>query len=255
MHSTHVAGPGSEIFVGIAVDGSGQPTVAGLADGGFPTTPGAFDTSHNGGWDTVVARLDPTLSKLVYSTYFGGATSDGASGMSMSPRGRVTVVGASSGLTPTTPGSHSSTYNGGQTDAFVATLGLYLAGIEPFGDSTPACRGPVVANATEMPAAGAPDFALSCSGAPPFSTGLLVLGRLRQAPVRRLGIDVWIDLASPVRLIPVTCDADGYVEERLPLTNAASGTVFSAQFVLRTTGSCPGSGPRCASDAVRVTVQ
>ena len=39
----------------------------------FPTTPGAFDTSYNGGdHDAFVAKLNPTGSGLVYATFLGG---------------------------------------------------------------------------------------------------------------------------------------------------------------------------------------
>jgi hypothetical protein len=37
----------------------------------IPTTPGAFDRTHNGGVDWYVAKLSPDGSKLVYGTYIG----------------------------------------------------------------------------------------------------------------------------------------------------------------------------------------
>jgi hypothetical protein len=252
-----IAGPGSELVTTLAVDRSGMPTIAGLSSGDYPTTAGALSTTYNGNmWDGFVTRLDPSLSKLVYSTYVGGSGVDEAHGLSMDAKGRVVLVGSTNGPFPTTPGTHSPTYNGGQTDAFVTTLELYLHGVEPFGDSTPACRGPLVTNVTEMPASGAQDFSFYCSGAPPLSTGWLVLGRERVAPARRLGVDVWVNLNPPVRIIPVMSDTDGYVDHPLSLANATSGGVLAAQFFFRTTAECPGSsGAWCASDAVRVTVQ
>ena len=42
----------------------------------FPTTPGAFDTSYNGGGDAFVAKLNPAGSALVYATFLGGSGSD-----------------------------------------------------------------------------------------------------------------------------------------------------------------------------------
>ena len=45
--------------------------VTGSAD--FPTTPGAFDTTYNGGSDAFVTKLNPSGAALVYSTYLGGS--------------------------------------------------------------------------------------------------------------------------------------------------------------------------------------
>jgi hypothetical protein len=35
----------------------------------FPTTAGAFDTTHNGNTDAFVTKLNPSGSARVYSTY------------------------------------------------------------------------------------------------------------------------------------------------------------------------------------------
>ena len=43
----------------------------------FPTTPGAFDTSFNGGWvDAFVVKLNPAGSGLTYATFLGGSGCD-----------------------------------------------------------------------------------------------------------------------------------------------------------------------------------
>ena len=39
----------------------------------FPTTPGAFDETYNGGGDAFVTKLDVSGAALVYSTYLGGS--------------------------------------------------------------------------------------------------------------------------------------------------------------------------------------
>jgi len=42
----------------IAVDGSGNAYVTGeTKSSDFPTTPGAYDTTHNGAWDAFVAKM------------------------------------------------------------------------------------------------------------------------------------------------------------------------------------------------------
>ena len=44
----------------------------------FPTTPGAFDTSYNGGHhtDAFVVKLNPAGSGLAYATFLGGSGDD-----------------------------------------------------------------------------------------------------------------------------------------------------------------------------------
>jgi hypothetical protein len=64
----------------IAVDSAGAAYVAGMTySSGFPTTPGAFDTSFNGPHslaDAFVTKLNASGSALVYSTFLGGTTAD-----------------------------------------------------------------------------------------------------------------------------------------------------------------------------------
>ena len=55
---------------GIAVDASGKAYVTGgTRSSNFPTTTGAFDTSHNGLADVFVTKLNPAGTALVYSTF------------------------------------------------------------------------------------------------------------------------------------------------------------------------------------------
>ena len=49
IYSTFLGGESAA--TGIAIDGLGHAYIAGAAREGFPTTPGAFDTTHNGGPD------------------------------------------------------------------------------------------------------------------------------------------------------------------------------------------------------------
>jgi hypothetical protein len=58
----------------------------------FPTTPGAFDTSFNGGQtrdeDVFVTKLNSAGSALDYSTYLGGSTSDDSDGLAVADQSR-----------------------------------------------------------------------------------------------------------------------------------------------------------------------
>ena len=66
----------------VKVDGAGNAYVGGSTRStGFPTTPGAFDTTHSGGafderFDLFATKLNPAGSALVYSTFIGGSHND-----------------------------------------------------------------------------------------------------------------------------------------------------------------------------------
>ncbi len=57
VYSTFV-GPNGNRAHAVAIDALGTASVTGIAGAGFPTTPGAYDRTHNGGDDVFVARLD-----------------------------------------------------------------------------------------------------------------------------------------------------------------------------------------------------
>ena len=58
--STYLGGTGLDSGSEIALDGCGLPYVVGLATSGFPTSPGAFDTSYGGGLsDAFVTKIVP----------------------------------------------------------------------------------------------------------------------------------------------------------------------------------------------------
>jgi uncharacterized protein (TIGR03437 family) len=67
----------------------GSVYYAGTAESGFPVTPGAYQTQNAGGYDGIVARLDPTGSKLLFATYFGGPETDWILGIALGPDGGV----------------------------------------------------------------------------------------------------------------------------------------------------------------------
>lgn len=89
----------------------------------FPVTPGAFQQTYGGNQDGCLFRLDPTLSNLHWSTYYGGSTGDAIYSMKINSAGTVYVCGgtASSDF-PSTPGVLHTTFQGGNVDGFVAAF-------------------------------------------------------------------------------------------------------------------------------------
>lgn len=128
-------GPGgAEHGLGIAVDASGSAYVTGFsyvpfAIPDFPTTPGALDTTFNGGSsDAFVTKLDATGSSLVYSTYLGGSGPEMGFGIAVDASGYAYVTGRTSSPDfPVTGGAFDPVYEPppqpfGNSDAFVTKL-------------------------------------------------------------------------------------------------------------------------------------
>jgi hypothetical protein len=129
-YSTHVGRITCRNFfrcLDLAVDGSGSAYIAGTTPSpGFPTTPGAYDTSYSGGsTDGFVTRLDPAGAALVYSTFLGGSSEDVATAIALDASSAVHVAGWTLSLDfPTTAEAIDPTYNGGVMlgDGFTAKL-------------------------------------------------------------------------------------------------------------------------------------
>jgi len=117
----------------VILDGAGNVYVASStqsrptgspASGGFPVTPGAFQTTFGGGLqDGVVLKLTPTLSAVTFASFLGGSANDAAYVLSIGPGGNIYVAGGTeSGNMPgNTTGTVSPT-NNGSIDGFVSII-------------------------------------------------------------------------------------------------------------------------------------
>jgi hypothetical protein len=124
LYSTYLGGSDLDYARGIAVDGAGNAYVAGhTASTNFPTTLGAFQTANGGGGlDGFLAKLDPSGSTLVFSTYLGGSNADSSLDIALDGAGSTYVTGSTGSIDfPTTLGAAQATL-AGSTDAFVAKL-------------------------------------------------------------------------------------------------------------------------------------
>ncbi len=111
---------------GVACDNGSNVVVAGTTHcPEFPTTPGAFDETHNGsGSDIFVTKLNPSGSAIVWSTFVGGTDNDhGYYGiLHLNPNGSPVVDGYTYSTDfPTTPDGYKTT-NSGSADIFVVVL-------------------------------------------------------------------------------------------------------------------------------------
>ncbi len=117
--------------VDIAVDASGNAYVSVWTNStNFPTTPGAFDTSHNGSTDAFMAKLSADGTSLVYGTYLGGTDEDGSRGIAVDAASNAYVTGYTRSTDfPTTPGAFDTSHNG-STDVFVAKVSADGASVD-----------------------------------------------------------------------------------------------------------------------------
>ncbi len=118
IYSTYLGGSGFDQGYAIAVDSLGNSYVTGqTAAIDFPTTSGAFQTEYGGG-DAFIAKLNPSGSALVYSTYLNGASGNG---IAVDSAGNAYVTGDAGPLSfPTTAGAFQTSPLG--YDAFVTKL-------------------------------------------------------------------------------------------------------------------------------------
>jgi hypothetical protein len=123
-YSTYLGGTDDDFGNGIAVDTGGSAYVTGYTtSANFPTTQGAYDTSHNGGWtDVFVTKLSADGKTLVYSTYLGGTSADEGLGIALDSSNNAYITGfTNSADFPTTPGAFQVAKAGG-SDAVITKL-------------------------------------------------------------------------------------------------------------------------------------
>jgi hypothetical protein len=134
VYSTYLAGSTNDKVHGLAVDSGGNAYVTGATQSDdFPTTPGAFQLGLAGTSNAFVSKLNPTGSALVYSTYLGGNTSDGANSIAIDKSGNAYVTGGTTSTTFPTKNPIQAAFAGGNIacpathvsicgDAFVSEL-------------------------------------------------------------------------------------------------------------------------------------
>ena len=149
LHCTYVGGAGNDggpytgpsqasDVGGMCIDSEGAVYLTGPTNSSdFPTTAGAYDRTHNGGYDAFVIKLDPGLGSIAYGTYVGGAGDDFPMDIDVDADGSSVVAGTTLGTFPTTIGAFDRVANGAE-DAFAFQLdptGATLLGSTHLGGS------------------------------------------------------------------------------------------------------------------------
>lgn len=119
VYSTYLGGNDNDRGQAIAVDAAGSAYVAGYTRSpDFPTVNSLYPLREV---EAFVAKLNPSGSQLVYSTYLGGSSEDIGFALAVDAAGNAYVTGYTRSMDfPAV--SPSQTYGGGPADAFVAKL-------------------------------------------------------------------------------------------------------------------------------------
>jgi hypothetical protein len=126
LYCGYIGGSSSDHGNGIAVDGAGNAYVTGYTgstSATFPVLHGP-DGTHNGGYDSFVAKVNPSGTALLYCGYIGGSDTEYGYGVAVDWAGNAYVIGETTSTQATFPvrSGPDPTFNGGTWDTFVAKV-------------------------------------------------------------------------------------------------------------------------------------
>jgi hypothetical protein len=121
IYSTFLGGSGYDFGWAIAADSAGNAYVTGQTDSSDFPTMNPLQPANHGVNDAFVAKLNPTGSALIYSTYLGGSNQDAGFGIAVDSAGNAYVAGSTWSTDFPTMNPLQPTYGGG-LDAFVAKI-------------------------------------------------------------------------------------------------------------------------------------
>ncbi len=122
LFSTYLGGNKDEGASAVAVEASGEVTLAGTSTGNFPVSAGAFETTFQPPIDAWVARLDAAGASLVWSTWLGGADDEQVARIALDGSGAAVLCGWTEAADfPTTPGALDTTFEG-DSEGFLLRL-------------------------------------------------------------------------------------------------------------------------------------
>jgi hypothetical protein len=120
VFSSYLGGAGDDVGFSIGLDNMNDVYITGRSSStNYPVTPGAFQSTMAGGYDTIFTIINPQGTALLYSTYLGGTAVDVAFVMAVDKIGNAYIIGRTYSTNfPVTPGSLQGILKG-STNAIV----------------------------------------------------------------------------------------------------------------------------------------
>lgn len=137
--STYTGSPADNWGTTATYDAYNNTYTAGLVfgQGQYPTSPGAFDTHHNGNADVGIFKFDSSGSRRYFATYLGGEFADMPHSMFVNAFNELVVFGTTgSSDFPVTSGAFDTTFNGGSRIHYDGSSDIYF----PNGSDIFVCR-------------------------------------------------------------------------------------------------------------------
>ncbi|MBI1729344.1 SBBP repeat-containing protein [Candidatus Acetothermia bacterium] len=142
IYSTYFGGTGDDQGIGIAVDNLGDAYVSGSTNSpNFPSvsslqqTPGGGTCGTTPCYDLYVAKLNPTGSALIFSTYLGGNNNDYGQGIALTTSGDAILIGSTNSSNFPTQNPLQATFGGGTCGTAPNTIPCYDVFVARIADS------------------------------------------------------------------------------------------------------------------------
>jgi RHS repeat-associated protein len=121
IYSTYLGGSGQDVGAAVVVDAQGNTYITGSTSAAnFPTT--STQIGVGGSIDVFVAKLSPSGSAFLYTTYLGGSADDEGDDLVVNNQGMVTLSVATSSTNFPTQSPNQASNGGGEHDTVVARL-------------------------------------------------------------------------------------------------------------------------------------
>jgi hypothetical protein len=122
LHSTFIGGTSNDNSSSITLANNGDVILAGeTMSTNFPVTAGAFQPDISGAADVFVARFNPSLTTLAFSTYLGGFSMENCTEIVLDTEQNILLTGQTQSYNfPVSPGAFQTANF--QTDAFLTKL-------------------------------------------------------------------------------------------------------------------------------------